>query len=696
MPTTRRRTPRPPTPETLRQQVVLEEHDLAPDGSFAIVTRRSVEGEEYVSHLWLVPLDGDGAEPRRLTSGTVRDMEPRIAPDGTRVAFTRSTPTGDRHDLRILDLRGGESVGPVLGDLSAVDIAWSPDGGRIAFRARTDPQRFIVGPVPKPGDKDATEPRARRVMTLDYRWDETGYLDRRRQLFVVDAVEGALPRSLTSLACGVDALAWRPDGLAIAIVADPREDADLHPRTSIWEVAVPGGAAAPPARRAAAGTGAMPEPREILALAGPVARPAYSPDGRWIAGVGVDDPDYFDDLSPTLYVGPADGSTPAVALAPDLDRPVGNWADTDLTGWQGEQSPGPAWDGPDGVIALVTDRGRTHPWRFSVDPASGRPAGQPRRLAHGDVMAHTMAAGGGRVTVTATVGARPPELCVVEPSGELRPLTTMGSAWIDGLAWPRMRCMDVPGPGGPIETWIASPAGAADDDALPTVVDVHGGPLGAWSPAPSLEVVLLCARGYRVVLPNIRGSCSYGAEWITPQLGDWGGPDAEDVHAALDHVVRLGLADPERLGALGLSYGGFMVNWLVGTTDRFRAAVSENGVTNQVSAWAHSDSGPEYCRAARMGDATTQEGAEQLWRQSPLRNVANVRTPLLMLQSEADRRCPTADNEQYFAALRWLRREVEYVIYPEEYHGIQATGRIDRRIDRMTRMLAWFDDHLEA
>ena len=120
--------------------------------------------------------------------------------------------------------------------------------------------------------------------------------------------------------------------------------------------------------------------------------------------------------------------------------------------------------------------------------------------------------------------------------------------------------------------------------------------------------MLLCARGYRVVLPNIRGSCSYGAEWITPQLGDWGGPDAEDVHAALDHVVRLGLADPERLGALGLSYGGFMVNWLVGTTDRFRAAVSENGVTNQVSAWAHSDSGPEYCRAARMGDATTPEG----------------------------------------------------------------------------------------
>ena len=325
---------------------MLEELDLAPDGSFAIVTRRSVEGERVRLAPVARAADGDGAEPRRLTTGTVRDMEPRIAPDGTRVVFTRATPAVHRQDLRILDLRGGESVSPALGELSAGDVAWSPDGRRIAFRARTDPQRLIVGPVPKPGDKDAKEPRARRVTTLDYRWDETGYLDRHRQLHVVEAGDGAVPRVLTSLACGVDAFAWRPDGRAIAIVADPREDADLHPRTSIWEVDAQVGAPGAPARRAGDGTGPMPEPREILALAGPVARPAYSPDGRWIAAVGVDDPDYFDDLSPTLFVGPADGSAPAVALAPDLDRPVGDWSDTDLTGWQGEQSPGPSWDGP--------------------------------------------------------------------------------------------------------------------------------------------------------------------------------------------------------------------------------------------------------------------------------------------------------------------------------------------------------------
>jgi dipeptidyl aminopeptidase/acylaminoacyl peptidase len=177
-------------------------------------------------------------------------------------------------------------------------------------------------------------------------------------------------------------------------------------------------------------------------------------------------------------------------------------------------------------------------------------------------------------------------------------------------------------------------------------------------------------------------------------LGDWGGVDADDVHAAVDHVVALGLADPDRLGIMGLSYGGFMVNWLVGTSGRFRAAVSENGVTNQLSTWANSDFGPEYCRMAELGDTLSADGVERLWRQSPLRHVANVRTPLLMLQAEADLRCPPQDNEQLFVALRHLGREVEYVLYPDEHHTFSSTGRPDRRIDRMERVLDWFRTHL--
>lgn len=263
---------------------------------------------------------------------------------------------------------------------------------------------------------------------------------------------------------------------------------------------------------------------------------------------------------------------------------------------------------------------------------------------------------------------------------------------------PDMRLIQAPGPAGPIDVWIASPPGAAADagaEPLPAVVDIHGGPVtGAWTPSPHLEVILLAAAGYRVILPNIRGSGSYGGHWVRPQLGDWGGVDVDDVHAAVDHVVAAGLADPDRLGVMGLSYGGFMVNWLVGTTDRFKAAVSEGGVTNQVSAWANSDGGPEAARGSRMGDPMSPEGVDKLWRQSPLRHVANVHTPLLMLQGEADRRCTPADNEQFFIALRHLGRTVEYVLYPDEHHVYAAAGRPDRRIDRNRRIIDWFDRYL--
>ncbi len=673
------------TPAALiRRQVVLEEHDPLPDGSGAVVVRRFVHGETYRSHLHLVAFRGRGGTPptRQLTAGAVRDTSPRLAPDGRRVAFLRSFPDDTERPVAVMvqTLDGGEPWTLWAPPHGVSEIAWSPDGRRMAFVAAATDARFIVGPETK-----GRAVTARRITRADWRWDGVGHRDRWDQVWLGPVAEGARPRQLTRHEADARGIAWAPDGRSIAFAADPRPDADVCPCPSIWVVAAAGGA-----------------PAEAVHLAGYAGSPAFSPDGRWLACSGVDVAAPTDDEQPGLFVarapsGPG-GPAPAIALAPDLDRPVGAWNDTDLNGWMASARPGPFWAAPDTLVALVSEGGLVRPWRFPVDAATGRPAGAPRRMVDGDVAAWTLGVEGGVVSVVATVDDRPMELLVLDDGARprLRARTSLGGSWRRGTPWPAMRRVLSPGPGGPVETWVVSPADAGEEP-LPTIVNVHGGPLGAWSPAPSIENVLVAAHGYRVVLPNIRGSAGYGRAWIRPQLGDWGGVDAADVLAAVDHVVGLGLADPDRLGILGLSYGGFLVNWLVGAApDRFAAAVSENGVTNQVNGWANSDSGPEYDRAALLGDPFSEEGIAALWRQSPLRHVARIRTPLLMLQGEADLRCPAADNEQLFIALRHLGREVEYVLYPESWHTYAITGRPDRRIDRNERVLAWFDRFLKG
>lgn len=689
------------TPADIRRQVVVEELDLSTDGRLAVVVRRTSRGDKYVGHLLAIPLDrGRVARPRVLTDGITRDTKPRISPDGRTIAFVRSDPADDDAPaaLATISVDGGtvrvrRNGGRGYGGVG--EVAWSPDDSRLAFTADVDPPRFLVGPVDRVDARvadDAPSPRARRITRTDWRWDGEGHLDRWSHLFVVDAAPGARPRQVTRGDWGVSHIAWHPDGHTIAFSADRGDEPDLRPRTTIWAVDVD----------ASAG-----EPREVMAAGGWASNPAYSPDGRWLAAIGVLEPDPLDDLSPGVILGPADGTRPPQELAPDLDRAIGNWTDTDMNGWMVTGRHGPFWMDDETIIATVGDRGRSHPMRFRLDPADGRPIDPPTpspRESDGpwsDATTHTIAISrsSGTIAVLGTLGTRAMELMTLEADASGAPAwstrSTIGSRWQQRHPMPVMTRTEAPGPGGPIETWIASPPGAGDGP-LPTIVDVHGGPLGAWAPTPHMEVFLLVAAGYRVVLPNIRGSALYGRAWIRPQLGDWGGVDADDVHAAVDHVIDLGLADPKRLGVMGLSYGGFMVNWLVGTTDRFAAAVSENGVTNQISDWANSDSGPEYDRASLLGDPFTQDGIDKLWKQSPLRNVANVRTPLLMLQAESDLRCPPYDNEQFFIALRHLRRTVEFVLYPESDHVYGSSGRPDRRIDRNERIIAWFDRYLRG
>ena len=646
--------------------MALEALRLTPDGSAVIYALRRVRRDRYESHLWTRPYRG--GRSRQLTRGAVRDGSPAVSPDGTLLAFVRS-PVGDADAVAqawMLPLDGGEPWRITSLKHGVASVHWSPDGARLALVAQAGDQRFAVG-----DERKGRTPIARRITRLDFRDDETGHVVRRAHLWLMPARQGGVPRQLTSGDFDVLHPAWSPEGKRIAFAADRGPDSAIHPRLQIWSVGT---------------NSARPRIRELVSLAGDADYPSFSPDGRRLAFIGTDVDDPPDEINPSMWVMDLPSSR-ARNLTESLDRPVGDWAWSDLL--QAESAPGPLWLDDEALAVLIGDRGRDLPYRVTLN-------GEPEPMIDRDraIAASGLDASGGRIVMSAALDGGAGDVFAVE-DGRLRQVTREGSAWQRRFPRVELAELALDGPGGPIQAWLASPVGAGKR-RLPTVLHIHGGPTGAWGPGGTLDEMALCAAGYRVLMPNIRGSATFGAAWVRALSSSWGSTDADDALAAVDSLVARGLADPNRIGVMGLSYGGFLAQWLIGVTDRFAAACAENGVANQASAWANSYFGVHFNRRAGLGDPLSDEGMQRLWRSSPLRNAAKITTPLLMLQAEEDRICPPADNEQLFVALKVLEREVEYVLYPEEHHEMKSLGRPDRRIDRLERTLAWFSKHIGA
>jgi dipeptidyl aminopeptidase/acylaminoacyl peptidase len=648
----------------VRSQVALEAFCLLPDASAVVYVLRRVRGDEYESHLWLRPFRGGRA--RQLTRGPVRDGAPAVTPDGGTVLFVRS-PVGDDDAVGqawALPLDGGEAWRLTALKHGVATVHPSPDGRRLALVAQAGDPRFTVG-----AERKGRTPIARRITRLDFRDDESGHVVRRSHLWVMPLRARATPRQLTSGDYDVTHPAWSPDGRRIAFAADRGPDTTISPRLQIWSVDV---------------ATKSPRVRELASLAGDADWPSFSPDGRRLAFIGTDVEDPPDEVPPALWVRDLPSGAPR-SLTGDLDRPVGEWAWCDLL--QSEERPGPAWISDREIAVIVGTGGRDIPYGVRLDGVAEPMIDPTTRLA-----ASALVVADGTVALAGALAGSAGEVLAVE-SGALRPVTREGSAWLRRFAPVEIEELSLPGPSGPIHAWLASPPGAGRR-RLPTILHLHGGPTGAWAPGGTLDEMALCARGYRVLMPNIRGSATFGAAWVRGLQAAWGDADAADAMAAIDGVVKLGLTDPKRLGVMGLSYGGFLTHWLIGVSDRFAAACSENGVANQASAWANSYFGVHYNRRAGLGDPLSDEGMQALWLSSPLRNARAMHTPLLMLQAEEDRVCPAADNEQLFTALKVLGRPVEYVLYPDEHHEMKSHGRPDRRIDRIERIVDWFDRHM--
>ncbi len=638
------------TPDIVRRQAVIGTSVISPDGSLVVYTRRTVTANAYQTNLWLVRFAG--GRPRRLTHGVWNDTAPTFAPDGRTIAFSSDRGDDGRAGLYVMAVDGGEAK--LVCEVKHGGVGtptFSPDGRRIAFVGSADPPRFWVG--------DPDQRLARVIRSIDWRDDVVGPRDRRSHLYVVAARAGARPLQITHGEFDVARPDWHPDGTRIAFETSLDRRNDLRPSTRIHEVDAGGG-----------------EPRELIGLRGNSGSPVWSPDGANLAFVGTNVPGAPDYAEPELYVWSGRGRPRS--LTGGLDAPVTLGWCSDLHDWLHADIPSPIWAGNDCLIVPINRRGRDEVWRAPL-------RGEPTLVTSGDTTLGSVAAASGRTVVTACDDAYPPEVCAVE-DGRLRKLTRHGGSWLRPHTAPRVREVDAGG----VPSFVVEPAGKRGRSAL--VLSPHGGPWGAHGPTPELDAWLLADVGYRVLLPNIRGSCGYGADWIRPIQGRWGGPDADDLLTALDWAVDTKLADPGRVAAMGLSYGGWAVNWLAGVAPRrFRAIVSENGVANMVAAHGVSCIGPGYDRDIGYGPVHAEHDA--LWASSPLRHATKITAPMLMLQGEADRICPLDDNYQMFVALREMGRDVELVLYPDEHHVMMATARPDRRIDRFRRVIEFLTKH---
>ncbi len=628
-------------PADLQRQVALGSLDLSPDGELVVYTRRStVRGADRTA-LWLVPYAG--GRPWRLVGATAGLGDPRFSPDGRHVAYLAG-------QLHVVEVATGRSVLVTRFRRGVSGHAWHPDGGALVVVAEDERTPRLVGEDRRDG------PTARVLERADWRRDGVGLALHPAHLHVVE-LGGAAPRRLTTGTWSATAPCVDADGRAVAFLADRDPFADLRCGASAHRVPWGGG--------------------EVVALPGaPLGASALAAD---VAGGilvlaplgGAAEPN-----TPTAIFHVA-GDDAVRCLSATTDRWLGcGAAGSDLFDWTATTR----FDGRH--TSLATD-GLAIPVRVADGGIVELVA---REL---EPVCYAIVERLGRVAAVLSTGREAPEIVALDAAVPRR-LTTEGR-WIATYPRPATTTIDV----GSTRAFVVEPPSAVGPPRA-TIIALHGGPTDQWNPLAPLEALLLAHAGYRVVLPNICGGIERGAAGVAALRGRWGGPDAADVHALCDALVAAGEVDPTRLGLLGLSYGGFLVNWLVGTSDRFAAAVSENGVANQVSAWANSDTGAVYCDAYGLGAATDPAGVALLWQQSPLRNVARIRTPLLVLQGEDDLICPPSDSEQLFVALRRLGRDATYVTYPECAHVYQGTGRPDRRIDRHERVLAFFAQRMPA
>jgi dipeptidyl aminopeptidase/acylaminoacyl peptidase len=626
------------TPELMLRVKRVGPVQVSPDGTRAafVVGTAVMDGEksEWLSHIHVATVDGKSSF--QLTRGDKSATSPRWSPDGRWLAFV--SPRSGRSNLWRIHVDGGEAeqVTDEKGGIS--QFRWSPDGRTIAF--------LMTDPTTDEEEKGGKEKRDARVVDQLYKFARLYTVPVER-----DASGKRPTRGLTKQDMHVTELQWAPDGRTI-VFAHARTP-KVFDQTDVSVVDVASG-----------------EVRSIAATGAYESDVSYSPDSQWIAFSKSDDPPTWAFLGHVNVVA-ASGGTPR-ALAPTFDE------QPSILGWSA-----------DGRRLYVAETHGTLN-RVSALPVAGGP---PVLIGPDAVGVDSPALNDSRTAIGFTRQAtdtaveayvtrldryEPAQVSRVQDLGAMPPLGRT-----EVITW---KAAD----GQSVEGLLTYPADYKPDARVPLLVIVHGGPTGVFTQSfignpGAYPIAAFASRGYAVLRANVRGSSGYGRKWRYANYQDWGGGDYRDIMTGVDHLIAKGVADPERLGVMGWSYGGFMTSWVITQTKRFKAASVGAGVTNLMSFTGTSDIPgfvPDYF-GGEFWDVFER------WRaHSAMFNVKSASTPTLIQHGERDERVPIGQGYELYNALVRQKVPAKMVVYPRQPHGIQEPKLLE---DAMKQNLEWFD-----
>jgi dipeptidyl aminopeptidase/acylaminoacyl peptidase len=633
---------------------------LSPDGAWVAYSVTTVDSakDKSDSDIWMA--SWDGSQTIRLTSSPDGESSPRWSPDGRYLAFVSGRQEGKGGQVWLLDRRGGEAqrLTTVKGGID--DYAWSPDSKRLVLVLDEETDSIAR--------KDTAEKKTPKPIVIDrynFKRDITGYLGTKRTHLALFDIAARKLDTLTSELYDDESPSWSPDGQRIAFVRSPVTEPGRARDSDIYVIDARPGSRVIDSRPGA-------RARALTDFDGPDGgRPSWSPDGKWIAFTRGDAPKFSAYHLNRLAIVPSDGSGPARVVTTSLDRPV--------------SSPRFTADGTAVLATLADDRAEPLVRIRVSDGAVERVLGGRR------VVNSLNASDNGHLAALVSAPDRAPEVFALDANGgEPRQLSHHNDSLFAQLqlAAPEdftSRSSD----GTEVHSLLYRPAGMTNGK-LPLIVFIHGGPNSQDAYRFDFERQLFAANGYAVLAVNYRGSNGRGSAYQKAIFADWGNKEVKDLLGAVDEAVRLGVADPDRLGIGGWSYGGILTDYTIATTPRFKAAVSGAGSALQLAMYGVD----QYIAQYDLEIGAPWKAQEQWIKISyPFFHADRIRTPTLFMGGQSDFNVPIVGGEQMYQALRSLGVETQLVIYPNQFHGISVPSY---KMDRLQRYLAWYDKHLKT